>query len=611
MVEKMKKYSFLIYHKTYNEFLESIQKMGVVHIVETQKGIPDSATALRKQLTTSDSLKNNIRSMQRRLAEHKNVTLKPADPSIDGIKALTEYEQLKAKENLLKAQHQNLQKEIAQMFVWGDFDLDIVKKMKDSGRELKFYSCHERDFKPEWKDKINLLEVARTGAIIYFVTITPVGCVEELGAEKVHISDRSLSSLKAALKENIKQEEEIAKQISLFAAEHLNDLLETQRQLLGNIDLNKVHLQVEKRADEKLILLEGWVPEVKEPELVRALEKQDVYYISKPPDKEDATVPVVLKNSKFARLFEPIAKMYDLPNYHEIDLTPFFAPFYLLFFGLCLFDAGYGILLLTAALIARPRVQPSLKPIMSLAALLGASTVVCGAIGGSIFGIQLLDMEWAWLTSFKQYMVDPDKMFTIALVLGCIQILFGMAIKAVGKILRYGWAYSLETWGWLIFLIGCGSLWYFAIQNETLPIDTARYIFYVVLGISGLFILILNTPGRNPLVNFGAGLWSSFQMLTGLIGDVLSYIRLFALGLCGSVMALVFNSLSMNISNEIGIPVISQLVMLIILLLGHSINIFMSGLSSFVHPLRLTFVEFYKNVGFQGRGKAYNPLKIY
>jgi V/A-type H+-transporting ATPase subunit I len=128
-----------------------------------------------------------------------------------------------------------------------------------------------------------------------------------------------------------------------------------------------------------------------------------------------------------------------------------------------------------------------------------------------------------------------------------------------------------------------------------------------VLGIACLFIFILNTPKRNPLINIGAGLWNTYNMITGVLGDLLSYIRLFALGICGGVMGFVFNDLALQLSGNI--PVVSQIVMLIILLIGHFLNIFMSGLGAFVHPMRLTFVEFYKNAGFEGGGKKYKPFK--
>jgi V/A-type H+-transporting ATPase subunit I len=313
----------------------------------------------------------------------------------------------------------------------------------------------------------------------------------------------------------------------------------------------------------------------------------------------------LLKNNKFTRLFEMIGELYDLPNYHELDLTVFFAPFYMLFFGLCLGDAGYGLLLLLGALIARPKMKPAMKPIMSLVAILGGATTICGIIGGTLFGISLVDANWAWLASFKKFMLDSQQMFNLALILGGVQIIFGMIVKAFGTIRRYGFAYSLETWGWLILFLGGGSL-YLINSKSLLSENVALYWCIVVLTLAGLLIFIFNTPKRNPLINIGAGLWNTYNMVTGVLGDLLSYIRLFALGICGGVMGFVFNDLAMQLSGDI--PVVSHIVMLIILLAGHSLNIFMSGLGAFVHPMRLTFVEFYKNAGFEGGGKKYKPF---
>ena len=605
MVEKMKKYKFLVYYKTCNEFLESIRQAGVVHIVEKQKGIPDDATELRKQLATAGSLNVAINSLQPRLVEQSNGV---PDTSLDTIKgALEVFEQLKLQEERLNSQKIALQNEVRNMTVWGDFDPEISEKLEETtGLQLKFYLCRERDFNAEWKDTFNAVEVARIGTMIYFVTFTPVDSEDEPNAEKARISERSISQLQEALQKNQEMTEELEKQYVGLAAEHLANMKEAQSQLNNTIDLNKVYLQSEKEAGESLIMLEGWVPEVKEPDLLRVLETQDVCFLSEAPDKDDNTAPVLLKNNKFAKLFEPIGKMYNLPNYHEIDPTPFFAPFYLLFFGICLGDAGYGLLVLVATLIARNKLQPSLKPIMTLASILGASAVVCGIITGSLFGIQLLEVQWAWLEAYKRYMIDADNMFNVALMLGVVQIIFGMFIRAFGAVRRYGWAYSLERWGWLILIIGCGS-WYLASEKEMLSPEVGKYVLYAVLGISGLFILVLNTPGRNPLINIGSGLYASFNMITGLFGDVLSYIRLFALCLCGSVMGLVFNDLAMQINAQAPI-IVGQLLMLFILLLGHSINIFMSSIGAFVHPLRLTFVEFYKNIGYEGGGREYKPF---
>ena len=607
MVERMKKYSFLVYHKTYAEFLEQIRQVGVVHIVEKQKGIPDHETQLRQQLATADVMKNTIRMLQRRVAEQKNTTPKPFDKSVNGEEILAAFEQLKVQGEQLKIQQQTLQKEIGSMMIWGNFDPHILHNFEQAGKEIKFYSCREREYQAEWNDRFDVIEIARANTIVYFITIAPVGFEEEPDAEKVRISDRSLAQLQEALQANLNQVKDLEKQLDQFAIEHLNSLIEAHRILLGSIDLNTVQLQAEKRADDKLILLEGWVPEIKEAELMNTLETQDVYFLGKTPEKDDHTVPILLKNNKFARLFEIIGALYDFPNYHELDLTPFFAPFYMLFFGLCLGDAGYGLLLLFAGLFAHTKMKPAMKPIMSLVAILGGATAICGMIGGTLFGISLIDADWVWLTSFKKFMLDSNQLFNLALILGGVQIIFGMIVKAIGTIRRYGFVYSLETWGWLILMLGGGGI-YFVYDNALLPENTAFYLCISVLGLAGLLIFFFNTPGRNPLINFGSGLWNTYNMVTGILGDLLSYIRLFALGICGGVMGFVFNDLAMQLSGNI--PVVSQIVMLVILLAGHSLNIFMSGLGAFVHPMRLTFVEFYKNAGFEGGGKRYRPFEL-
>ena len=129
------------------------------------------------------------------------------------------------------------------------------------------------------------------------------------------------------------------------------------------------------------------------------------------------------------------------------------------------------------------------------------------------------------------------------------------------------------------------------------------------MGVGAALLLLLNTPGRNPLLNVGSGLWTLYNNITGLLSDVLSYIRLFAIGLSGGVLALVFNSLADGFVPDGANIVVRLLIMLPILLIGHGINLFMSAISSFVHPMRLTFVEFYKNAGFEMATRSFDPIR--
>jgi V/A-type H+-transporting ATPase subunit I len=172
--------------------------------------------------------------------------------------------------------------------------------------------------------------------------------------------------------------------------------------------------------------------------------------------------------------------------------------------------------------------------------------------------------------------------------------------------MRFGFFYSLDAFGWLITMLG-GGLYLLGHFKMIAPVSTNLII--ILLAIGGFMMLFFNNPAKGLKGvpgSFGAGLFGLYNKITGLLGDLLSYIRLFALGISGAVMGLVFNDLAMGLAPDIIIA--RELVMILILLFGHGINIFINSLGAFIHPVRLTFVEFYNNVGFEGGGKAYNPF---
>ncbi|MFW5705723.1 MAG: V-type ATPase 116kDa subunit family protein, partial [Bacteroidota bacterium] len=277
-------------------------------------------------------------------------------------------------------------------------------------------------------------------------------------------------------------------------------------------------------------------------------------------------------------------------------------------FGFCLGDAGYGLLFLIGATLIKPRMNEDMKRILTLMQWLGASTIIFGAISGTFFGINLIEVAQEgrvdWLISVRDLMLNSEKMFYFALLLGGLQIIFGMFIKAANITRQRGFKYALSTVGWIILLVGSVVLYAAGNEHNMAMIKT---LFYILLGVSGVLILFLNNPDKNIFINFGGGLWDVYSIVTGVMGDLLSYIRLFALGVSSAILGYVFNDLAMQMSGNI--PVLSQLIFLIILLIGHGLNIFMASLGAFVHPMRLTFVEFYKNAGFEGGGKSYNPFR--
>jgi len=167
---------------------------------------------------------------------------------------------------------------------------------------------------------------------------------------------------------------------------------------------------------------------------------------------------------------------------------------------------------------------------------------------------------------------------------------------------RKGFKFALSTVGWLILII--------TLILKSLGLFDGNYLiyfYYALMATSGVFILLLNKPGVNIFARIGSGIWDSYGMVTGFFGDLLSYIRLFALGISSAILGFVFNDISLQF---LDIPYVGWIFFLLLLIIGHTINIFMATLGGFIHPMRLTFVEFYKNAGFEGGGKKYNPFII-
>ena len=201
--------------------------------------------------------------------------------------------------------------------------------------------------------------------------------------------------------------------------------------------------------------------------------------------------------------------------------------------------------------------------------------------------------------------VAQDQMFTVAIYVGVIQLIYAMVLKAYFAMKRFGWQHGMSTIGWILTLVSSALAMGMPVEIEGFTTSSPAY--YAILGLAFIMMFCMNSPGKNLLLNFGLGLWDMYNNVTGFLGDLLSYIRLFALGICSGIIANVFNALAMGMSPDI--PVVGTIVTILIMIVGHGINLFMGVLGAFVHPLRLTFVEFYKNAGFEDGGRAFEPLK--
>ena len=600
MIAKMKKLTFLVYHKEYDAFLNQIRDLGVIHVLMESQGTAENP-ALQESIRWSSRYASAIKFLQ----GLKGIVASNAGNALKGKEALLTLEALQQEVQHLSQRMQTAEKEIALLEPWGDFDLDSIKRLHDAGYQIGFYLCSDKQFNQEWIDQYNAVVINRVGAKVYFVTVTPNHLLVELDVEAARLPEASLSSLRERLERIHKDQEQVDARLKQLADTVIPDLQVAQAELYAQIEFSKVVLSTDVLADNKLMLLEGWAPTERIEEIKRFLAESEVYYEIADPKPED-DVPICLDNTGFFRLFEPIMRLYMLPKYNELDLTPFFAPFFMLFFGLCLGDSGYGLFMLLAVTIYRlisKKLSATMKPVLTLVQLLGASTMLCGLLTGTCFGFNLYDIQMPFFQSLKEAVsLDNQQMFNLSLILGGVQIIFGMILKAVNQFIQFGFKYAVGTIGWLLILVSTAIA--FAVPGF-MPMGGNIHLIFLALG--GLMAYLYNSPDKNIFVNFGLGLWDSYNMATGLLGDILSYVRLFALGLSGGILASVFNSLAVGMSpdNVIAGPI----VMVLIFVIGHAINIFMNVLGAMVHPMRLTFVEFFKNAGYEGGGKEYKPFK--
>lgn len=601
MIAKMKKLTFLVYHKEYDAFLKSIRDLGVVHVATKAQGSAENA-ALQESIRLSARYTAAIKMLQ-------GLNVQPAAAHTGdagkGTEALAEIEDVQQQIQQVAHKLQAVEKELVQLEPWGDFDPKSVARLRDAGYQIDFYICSDKQFKEEWVDLYNATEINHVGSKLYFVTVMPKGENIDLEVETAKLPDCSLSDLHVRKENLAKQSEALQVRLKDLAASVVPDLQAAQAQVHSQIEFSKVVLNTDSLADNKLMLLQGWAPADCVSKIKDFLESKEVYYEVADPTPED-DVPILLDNKGFFRLFEPIMRLYMLPKYNELDLTPFFAPFFMLFFGLCLGDSGYGLFMLLAVTIYRlvaKNISASMKPILTLVQLLGVSTMVCGLLTGTCFGFNLYDIQLPLFQSLKEAIsLDNQQMFNLSLILGGVQIIFGMILKAVNQTIQFGFKYAVATIGWLFILVSTAIA--FAAPGF-MPMGGTVHMVFLAIGV--LMAYLYNSPGKNVFVNIGLGLWDSYNMATGLLGDVLSYVRLFALGLSGGILASVFNSLAVGMSpdNVIAGPI----VMVLIFVIGHAINMFMNVLGAMVHPMRLTFVEFFKNSGYEGGGKEYKPFK--
>ena len=609
------KYSFILLSGETEGFLEKLQELGVVDVTRSAKPVDDSSAKMLDDISAAKRIILKLEGIDYSKDAAKDAIASATEAAVLS-ENLTEGAQKTFIELMeLEAARTAAEKEVRSRLPWGEFDKARLDSLGSLGYTVRYYIVPAKKFSEDWAQLYPLEVISQDKSNVWFVTVCQKGEEYSFPVDPVTAPEGSWKEAQAEV-DRLNAAITGLKGTLLKYKEALPEFEAIYNKGLVDLDMYLAHASTESAAENLLNILEGFAPVENDQQLCKEFDQMGILYIREDAVEED-NPPIKLKNNKFVKMFESLTGMYGMPNYGEYDPTPVVAIFFLLFFAMCLGDAGYGLVLIFVGLaIKKGWLRISMfDGIGGLIATLGAATAVIGGALGTFFGMSIINLVPEGTAAWDYYkfvgsdiptpMGELPFQMLLALGIGVFHICLAMVIKAVGYTKRLGFKENIATWGWTLLIVG-GLIVMLLGAGKLLSAGAIKWAIIAIGAISALAIYIFNTPGRNPLINVGAGLWDTYNMATGILGDVLSYIRLFALGLAGGMLGAAFNDLGTMVLGDGGF---NWVFFILILLIGHVLNLLMSCLGAFVHPLRLNFVEYFKNSGYEGKGKTYNPLK--
>lgn len=609
------------------EILSALQEEGLVHIEETNfeelglsSSTPDVAELDHRLYKLAHAIyflsQWEVRSFAEKLSGQKP-TLQIAEREkaldFDHLSFVERVEKLEADQNELLSDIKFLEKELEFLYPLESFRLSIRSVASTRSTDIRLGILPSSRL-PEMKvlaEKepvfMSVIKMSKRNAHVFLVIhkreteqleqnlremlFTPLYFTEPIlneADDEDKVSDVILK-IQSEMRQKEKQLEDM-KTEGRHLAEHREELM-----LVFDVLSNERKKMTSTRMlgeTEKVFYLKGWIQtsDIKKLEAKLKPYSEYVEYFFKDPDP-DEDFPVVLKNRSAWKPFEIITKLYGLPKRGSFDPTLPLAPFFFLFVGIAVSEAGYGALvaLLSLLFIKFAKPKGGLLQFLRLLSILGVSTVILGTLLGGWFGFPVRKLM------ILDPLQDPVKFLILALALGFIQVWFGTLLNMLSELRnkQYGQAIFVQG-GWMVLL---PSLVLYAVTKQ------AGWVWPALAGASG--IVLFSSPSRNLLARFFGGLYGLYN-ISGYLSDVLSYSRLLALGLATSVIAMVVNTLCQT---ALGIPWVGWLIAALIFVVGHLFNLGISFLGGFVHSMRLQFVEFFSKF-FKSGGKPFKAFAL-
>ncbi len=637
-IVKMSKFHLFILSKDKNELLKALQRQNLVNFNDlevkeedqdflSKVPVPQELVGLDETITNSkwaidllEKYETKPRMLESLKEGQKTYTVAELKKEAREFPFREKFSSLKSlddRKNKVLQEIENMKTRVSELEPWSDVELriDELKKFKD----VKIIPGNIPDkFLEEFKKDVKNVEFA--DVIVYdlkdkmsyaMVIYLDEEKTEEEITELIRLHTFSQTDIKtkgnvreeiSLLKEKIGEKEnelnELEKEIKAFASD-----LEGFRVLHDYLKQKRIRLIAENNfvSTEKVNIIEGYVPteSISElEELLKDVTGGDYYWTYEEASVEDKNVPIKLKNNKVVKNFEMLTEMYSMPQYGEIDPTPLFAPFYFIFSGIMIGDAGYGLLvfILTRLALKVLKLNDSTKKMVSFISYISVSSIIWGLIFGSFFG------DAVELPALINPSEDYYLMIGMSLLLGGIHLFFALGIKAYMNIRDKKFLDAVYDVGfWYMAVIGA-IVFIIAMSLKLNSTITNIGKWSLILGLIGIVL----TGGRTEDsvgAKLGWGLYSAYG-ITSYIGDFVSYLRLMALALAGAFIAIAVNMIVRMLFSGGIIGIIAGSIIFVIFQL---FNAFLSYLSAYVHTARLTYVEMF-NKFYEGGGRPFKEM---
>ncbi len=599
MIVKMKKASFIFLETGKEEALDKIRQAGVVHLEQEYKGSSETLSALTARYSRLEralfALAPKVKAKEEAYNEEEAEAV--------STEVLDILNSIKASED----KRLTIASDLAKWENWGDFDPSEVSILRSRGVDMRFYSVS-----PEvWEDissKGHAFVVNRVKNEVFgIIAFTPDESAPE--TETFPLPSYGISELKIQDEEEIKKKKKL--EARLLELSTRKGLLKSAMALVAQ-DMEYESLRSGLGSDEQLLYFTGFLPQ-RDEEKIKALCAENGWaVVICEPDKEDA-VPTLVENNKAVNTIKPLFDILEvLPGYRELDISLDFLIFFTLFFAMIIGDAGYGLLFLGITLFARFKAKKG-GPAFNLMYLLSGATIIWGLLTGNLFGSQTLG-SWAPLknlvipniAAFPQFFDgNYDSSYTIkymCFIVGTFQLCIA---RIKNFLFRMPSVQAFAQLGWLAMLIGVYHIVLFLVLSMG-PIS--NYVLYLIFGgLAAVVIFGEQEKGVSFFKGLGkgfAGLFTTFLDGIGLLAHIISYIRLFAVGLASLAIASSFNAMAAPLMH--GPAMIGAV---LILVLGHGLNITMGALALIVHGVRLNMLEYSGHLDMEWSGIKYEPFK--